>query len=345
MSSQVYEVVKTIYATTSDAESNPISVESADSTPRIKVLQSTLGQLRLNNIATLDALMTHFTRLIDLTSADDAYVNTLSQTLAPCVLRPKSENSLTLNERHAHRLVRDLFDHKESIFGELKRQSATLGHLGGPAASFGGSQRVRIVSNSDESNRRANMEARMAAISERTRDKSPAPTNRHRRDKSADGSVSMRFPVAVSTPVASRSSMGSGANRQSLEVPGSTENSPASHPTQPPALKPVVKEAPHTNGHSSSPSNGMPGAFMGTFSGGGPGPHIPPVDDNAPTSEPSTATSTTDVGKQASLKRSALGGSGKARRGYNPNSGSLSHQASLDGVREGVTLSDKPMDD
>jgi Domain found in Dishevelled, Egl-10, and Pleckstrin (DEP)/RhoGAP domain len=342
VSSQVYEIIKTIYATTSDAEPNPISADATDSAPRIQVLQSTLGQLRLNNIATLDAITTHFTRLIDLTSADEAYVTNLAQVLAPCILRPRSENALTMDERHSYRLVRDLFDHKEAIFGELKRQSASLGHLGGPAASFGGSTRARAVSNSDESNRRANMEARMKAVSERTRDKSPVATNRHRREKSTEGSVGTRFPINV-TPTAVRSSLNSPVpNRQSLEVPGSIDNSPVVDTTQPSSKPaPTHFQDSRTNDTTAIPTEQMPGAF----SGGGPGPHIPPMDDS-PITEPSSAgINEPEMGKQNSIKRSPVGSGGKGRRGVKPGNFSLSNHNSLEGVREGVTLSDKPMDD
>jgi hypothetical protein len=319
VSSQVYEIIKTIYATTQDATPNPISSDSVDSTPRIKVLQSTLGQLRLNNIATLDAITTHFTRLIDLTSADESYVADLALTLAPCILRPRTENTLTLEDRHAYRLVRDLFDHKEAIFGELKRQSSTLS----ASNSIGG--RTRAVSNSqtntDESNRRANMEARAKAISEARRDRSPAPTNRHRRDKSTDGSIGAgRFPVVASprpdqTTHAPRSSLGGApTKRGSLEVPGSLDSSPvhthnrlaaitqSSNPstadsngtttsglgvgiTDSPSTTTPDRAGPESAGASSG--RGMFGDSMpGSFSGGGPGPHIPPpVEDDSPVSD------------------------------------------------------------
>jgi hypothetical protein len=341
VSSQVYEIIKTIYATTSDAEPNPISPDATDSAPRIKVLQSTLGQLRLNNIATLDAITTHFTRLIDLTSADEAYVTSLAQALAPCILRPRAENALTMDERHSYRLVRDLFDHKEVIFGELKRQSASLGHLGGPAASFGGSTRARTASGSDESNRRANMEARMKAVSERTRDKSPVATNRHRREKSTDGSMSTRFPINVTPTSARAGPNGAMANRQSLEVPGSIDNSPVVDTTQsaPKSVQTSAEES-RTNGTMTGPSDSMPGAFMG----GGPGPHIPPMDDSLTHDLGSPSTNEPEVGKQNSIKRSTLSSSGKGRRGVKSGNISSSHQNSLEGVRRGVTLSDKPMD-
>ena len=313
VSSQVYEIIKTIYATTQDATPNPISSESVDSAPRIKVLQSTLGQLRLNNIATLDAITTHFTRLIDLTSADDTYVSELAHVLAPCVLRPRTENTLTLEDRHAYRLVRDLFDHKESIFGELKRQSSTLSS----SNSIGG--RTRAVSNTiptintDESNRRANMEARAKAISEATtrRDRSPGPVNRHRRDKSTDGSLggaaAGRFPVVASPrpdqTFSNRVSIGGFPNkRTSLEVPGSLENSPVHARTDAHNKLAAITQGQSTAAGGSDSANGTPttssnnlgssaltdspaaerehhmqSSFMpGSFSGGGPGPHIPP---------------------------------------------------------------------
>src|SRR4051812_49087130 len=174
VSSHVYEIMKTIYST-------PAS-ESTDST-RISVLQNTLSQLRLANIATLDALMTHFTRLIELTSADEAYVSQLATILAPCILRPKTETSMTMEEKYSYRLIRDLFTHKDAIFTELKRASS-LNHAGSVD-----NRRPRAIS-TDESNRKANMETRQRAIiaagGARSRATSPAPSPRsHRRERSS----------------------------------------------------------------------------------------------------------------------------------------------------------------
>lgn len=197
---------------------------AADSTEasRVAVLQQTLSQLRLSNIATLDACMNHFTRLIDLTSADEDYVTSLATTLSRCILRPRAESSLTMEEKHAVRLVRDLFAHKDAIFSELKRMS-TLNH----SSSVGG--RPRAIS-TDESNRKALMEERNRALLEkanasRSRATSPAPGPRgHRRDRSSGGPET-RFPIQTSPTSATdraRSSMGSlgtAMNRASLDVP------------------------------------------------------------------------------------------------------------------------------
>lgn len=191
------------------------------------MLQQTLSQLRLTNIATLDACMNHFTRLIDLTSADEQYIASLATSLAPCILRPRTETSLTMEEKHSYRLIRDLFQHKDAIFSELKRMS-TLSHT----VSVSGN-RPRAIS-TDESNRRAHMEERQRALLEkaevrggRSRATSPAPSPRHRRDRSVGGPET-RFPIQTSPTTVNdrhRSSMGSmgsignAVKRASLEVP------------------------------------------------------------------------------------------------------------------------------
>ena len=212
----MYEIIRTIY-TTHAADGSDAS--------RIAVLQQTLSQLRLTNIATLDACMNHFTRLIDLTSADDEYVTALATTLAPCILRPRTETSLTLEEKHSIRLVRDLFAHKGPIFSELKRMS-TLNH----SSSVGERNRPRAVS-TDESNRKALMEERNRALLEkasasRSRATSPAPSPRgHRRDRSSGG-PDTRFPIQTSPTVSAaerhRTSLGGiegRIKRSSLDVP------------------------------------------------------------------------------------------------------------------------------
>ena len=228
ISSHVYEIIRTIYSNTS-----PDTVDGA----RVAVLQQTLSQLRLANIATLDACMNHFTRLIDLTSADEDYIAALATNIAPCILRPKTETLLTLEEKHVYRLIRDLFAHKDAIFNELKRMSTPgyNGTLGRTPA------RPRAIS-TDESNRKANMEERNRLLLEKShggargRASSPAPARGHRRDRSTGGPET-RFPIAGSGVQTERhrSSLGSmGSNRQSLEVPG---GEPAPAPAPAPARR------------------------------------------------------------------------------------------------------------
>lgn len=309
VSSQVYEIVRTIYTTTSEASEEG----------RVKVLQNTLGQLRLNNIATLDAIITHFTRLIDLTSADDAYITALTQNLASCILRPRVESNLTMDERHNYRLLRDLFDHKEEIFGELKRQASSLGTISASGP------RPRAIS-SDESNRRANMEARARAIADRSRANSPAPGYRHRRDRSVGGSESTRFPINVSSPTTERR----GA-RQSLEVPGSVDS-------------PSTTELHHRLTETLNNSNNV------TTNGSGATSSSAAAQEDSRPSTPSAVV----VGKSNSLSRS----SGRYSRiaGLNrDSSGNVVPDSASEALKEaaeqtplrpvGVTLEDKPMDD
>lgn len=325
VSSHVYEIVKTIYS----SHATDTSEEA-----RMAVIQNTLGQLRLANIATLDAITTHFTRLIELTSADEAYITALTQTLAPCILRPRQESQVSMNERFSYRLLRDLFAHKEEIFGELKRASS-LTH----SASGSKQPRPRAIS-TDESNRRAAMEERQRAITDRTRDKSPAPADRsHRRDKSMEPPKSARFPINVNpssvaspttaerrksppmsgTPIMSATS---GPLRNSLEVPGSLESSPVAE----------VK----TNGSSSVPSSATSVGSMPQASAG---------------AEAASVAATDGVAKRDSLGRSAPG----SRFPRKP-AGGLQRQSLVNDKRDsigsedqdrprGVTLEDRPMDD
>ncbi|KAE8152562.1 hypothetical protein BDV25DRAFT_61612 [Aspergillus avenaceus] len=325
VSSQVYEIIKTIYSTTAHETTEE---------GRIKVLQSTLGQLRLNNIATLDAIMTHFTRLIDLTSADETYISSLAQALSPCVLRPRVESSLTMNERHSYRLIRDLFAHKDTIFGELKRQSSALGVTGSIS-------RPRAIS-TDESNRRAAMEARNRAIVDRSRANSPAPPRKHRRDRSSGPSEIGRFPVNVTSPTERRA-----ITRNSLDVPSSN-----SSPTGQEQLSNVsIDETsePVTNGTlSDSP---VSAAADETPSSGSASP--PPVPATVPEDSPTpTPTPSVDVEKRASITRSSFARKpGLGNRSSFPvvpsvDSGFDSKRTSLaDSEPKGVTLEDKPMDD
>lgn len=321
VSSHVYEIMKTIYST-------PAS-ESTDSA-RISVLQNTLSQLRLSNIATLDALMTHFTRLIELTSADEAYIAALATSLAPCILRPRTETSMTMEERYSYRLIRDLFTHKNAIFSELKRASS-LSH------SISVDTRPRAIS-TDESNRKANMEARARAIisaGSRSRATSPAPSPRgHRRDRSSGGPET-RFPIQTSPTNAAeaRTPRTTAGTRQSLEVPNDSAPAVAAEPTNGTPLQPI------TNGSVDAPVQASATYMPGMGDG---------LDDIG-------------IEKRNSLGRSGPASGGRyARRPVGVNRMSMEHTnkrnsvASLGGNessdspvsgRMGVSLTDKPMDD
>ena len=309
------------------------------------MLQNTLGQLRLANIATLDALTTHFTRLIELTSADEPYISALANSLAPCILRPKTDTSLTLHEKHSYRLLRDLFAHKEEIFGELKRAS-TLSHTpsGGAASN---ASRIRAIS-TDESNRRANMEARNRAIASKSRNSSPAPHangRSHRRDRSSDPPTT-RFPIHTSSPaVADAPSRKGAAARASLEVPGDEGTSP-------------VADRQGKVNNISQMINNLNNTSKPTTTEKPPQPADGNPDVNTNHAEDVNGTTTfaekrESLGRSSrfpprkqgtgSLSRSAAGDRGSLGTG---NRNSLGTESVLEnGERQGVQLIDKPMDD
>lgn len=300
VSSHVYEIIRTIY-------NNP--GEDTSEAHRVAVLQQTLSQLRLTNIATLDACMNHFTRLIELTTADEEYVCALATSLAPCILRPRVETSLTMEEKHAYRLLRDLFANKTAVFSELKRMS-TLGHTTSVGTN---NNRPRAIS-TDESNRRIHQEERQRALLEkagnpRSRATSPAPSPRgtgsHRRDRSVG-----RFPVQTSPTEKgeqrARMSMGPilGVKRSSLEVPGESGTSSDSA----------------TNGSESTAATDSPTSLR---------------------SRSETLRSNDSLEKRNSLGRNPARSSLGRRIPVNPTP--LADPAADE--HRGVTLEDRPMDD
>jgi hypothetical protein len=321
--------MKTIYSTP--------AADSSESA-RISVLQNTLSQLRLANIATLDALMTHFTRLIELTSADETYIAALATALAPCILRPKVETSMTMEEKYAYRLIRDLFAHKDAIFTELKRASS-LSH-----SISVDTRRPRAIS-TDESNRKANMEARARAIiaagsgsgGSRSRATSPAPSPRgHRRDRSSGGPET-RFPIQTSptaTTDHARHPRPTAGVRQSLEVPN--EATPVT--TEPTNATPASTA--HTAPlHNITNGSAQPAPVITSAT------YVPGMDDGME-----------DFGgieKRNSLGRSGVASGGGRYAGRRPVGGARMSQdqskresvGSLHEDRVGVSLTDKPMDD
>lgn len=327
VSSSLYEIIKNVY-------SNPQTVGADSDDNRISVLQSTLGQLKLVNIATLDAITTHFHRLLDLTSADEAYTQALCQSLAPCILRSKTETALSLEEKYNYRFLRDLLQYKDPIFNELKRAASVSNRQVSEQTL---DNRSRALSNADESKRKAHMEERARAIANRSRASSPAGREgnrsldqqvRHRRD-SSKGPSDTRFPVNVAPrhnngynapSPALPSTPGTHAKQSmSLDVPGSVDS--GSEP-----------DRTFTNGHSHGHTDSQ-------------------VSETTSTSTDSAA----EVEKRNSLGRAARfrkpGGiqtSGLAR-----NSGVVKRDslASVESPtvageeRRGVELTDKPMDD
>lgn len=109
--SQHYDVIKTIYAQHANDE---------DPRQRVSAVQNTFLNLRVSNIATLDAIVKHLTRLVTITNAGPQYVSQVSQEFSHCFLRPRTQSALTIGDRHVYLLVHDLLTYGAQIFRELK---------------------------------------------------------------------------------------------------------------------------------------------------------------------------------------------------------------------------------
>ena len=251
-----------------------------------------------------------------------------------------------MHERHPYRLIRDLFAHKEEIFGELKRAS-TLSHTpsGGAASN---ASRMRAIS-TDESNRRANMEARNRAIASKSRNSSPAPHANgwsHRRDRSSDPPAT-RFPIQTSQPTVGEAPRR--GVRASLEVPSDDGSLP-------------VAERQSKQNSISNMINNINKTSKPILEDSRQGPEL---SHEIPSSSYTIASEDTNGGTTFAENRESLGRSSRFPPRKTGTAGSLNRSGggnrsnletanrnSLESEsgpgsmeRHGVQLSDKPMDD
>lgn len=166
--SNLYDIIKTIYSQHGN---------EGQQTNRINAIQNTFSQMRLSNIATLDALSAHLNRLISIANAPQEYQSQLAQELSYCILRPRVQSALTIGDRHAYRLVLDLFQHWDMIFTELKRNnSGARSGIASPVRSKRGSLNKSSQSppSSADVSRRPTLQNRMEALSMKLRKDSRA---------------------------------------------------------------------------------------------------------------------------------------------------------------------------
>lgn len=128
-----YDLIKSLYQ---NYPSNSSEKETHES--RITGLQNVLVDLPKCNLATLDAILTHLGRLVNIIGSKDKEVSKdlekrLAKEFSSLVLRPKSEDlgsdyltsNASLNDKHQYNLLIDLFENKETIFKELRRRNSS----------------------------------------------------------------------------------------------------------------------------------------------------------------------------------------------------------------------------
>lgn len=129
-----FDLIKTLYL------SYPVgSEDEATDKSRVTGLQNTLSELPVSNLATLDAILTHFNRLVNIIGSKNKDLGTqlrgrLCKEFGSLLLRPKEDADglsdakstySAATESLQQHFIEDLFEHKDSIFGELRRRNSS----------------------------------------------------------------------------------------------------------------------------------------------------------------------------------------------------------------------------
>lgn len=124
ISSGYFEIIKSLYL------NYPINTNNSEvNDQRINGLQNVLVELPKCNLASLDAILTHLNRLIQIigkknASLSDDFKSKLSKELSSILIVPKNHDHF-LTESFQYNLMMDLFNNKEVIFKELRRNNST----------------------------------------------------------------------------------------------------------------------------------------------------------------------------------------------------------------------------
>ncbi|QLG72904.1 hypothetical protein HG535_0D06130 [Zygotorulaspora mrakii] len=142
ISNDIYDILKVLYAeyslkpslSTEEAasskeksEDNNEDLINETETNRITGLSATLSSLPKPHIATLDAIISHFYRLIKILKIGEngdevavEFTSEISKEFANCIIEVRMPDGNDLG----YRIFYDLLTHRKQVFGELKRQGS-----------------------------------------------------------------------------------------------------------------------------------------------------------------------------------------------------------------------------
>lgn len=110
---ELYEVIKKIY------------LNEIEQSERIELIKRIVKNLNRCNFQTLNALVSHFERLIsilnenkdEIEQKNNKFFQTdICQEFSNCLLRPNLQSNISLNDKHCFKLLNDLFNFKSEIF-------------------------------------------------------------------------------------------------------------------------------------------------------------------------------------------------------------------------------------
>lgn len=142
--SKCYELVKNIYSEKPTGSNGSSSTFVQSDQERIKNIQCILKECNISSVMIVDAIAKHLERLMEIAKPEEEYKVKLAHELGPLILRPKQQNSTTMDDRHPYLFFRDILENRKAIFDELRRQSSSSSRK----SSIMGMQNPRLKKNS-----------------------------------------------------------------------------------------------------------------------------------------------------------------------------------------------------
>lgn len=237
VSSKFYDHIKTIYSERPGTAKGSSFVQSESE--RFTNIQTILKECKISSVMTIDAIAKHLERLMEIAKPEEEYRVQLAHELEPLVLRPKQQTQATMDDRHAYLFVRDILQHRRTIFDELRRQSSTA------SRKSSASMKLNQSTSSNRSNRGSAVGLLSSSINNH-----PTAVERVQREELGDGAAGGLKALSRQTSFAEASetndfhatpintaasklahSIGSSNKRDSIEITAVKEKEPVGEST------------------------------------------------------------------------------------------------------------------
>ena len=175
---EYYDLIKSLYQNYAGRE------EKSKTDARLNGLQNILMNLPKCNLATLDAILTHLSRLTYIIGTKnqelaDEFQARLAREFGGLIIRPKmissgndKRNRVFLNDKHQFYLLSDLFRYRKFIFSELRQKNSSKSDNPSRNSSYSSRKSSKMTDSTEEKNYSEKNKSKKGILSSKVSDNS-----------------------------------------------------------------------------------------------------------------------------------------------------------------------------